>query len=231
MALQVIHDHIPVATFRYDHLLRDRLQGRPTHLQVAVFPDNTANGEGFKFSITVATPRNAVRVGSTVNLLGKSHHDQPDIWLNHLLSDEVADSSTVREAWLVNVAAPFTALVAPFNPSATTALRRLPALETVVLVTIDHPNNGPGNAYRSDVSVLPDTEYVDFSTVHLKTLRLLAPGAFRNLDHLIGQLSPRFEIEDAETVAGELETYFQTAYADRFHVILQASVSSDLSKE
>ncbi|TBU38686.1 hypothetical protein BD309DRAFT_994292 [Dichomitus squalens] len=183
VALQVIHDHIPVAGFRYGHLLRDRLQGRPTHLQVAVSPDTTANSGGFEFSVTVATPGNAVRGGSNVTLLGKSHHDQPDIWLNHLLSDEVADLSTVREA-------------SPFISSATTALRRLPALETVVLVTIDHPSNGPGNA-RDNIKV-----------GFRRMLEQLAPGAYRYLEHLIVQLSPGFEIEDAETVVGELKAYF-----------------------
>ncbi|TBU30883.1 hypothetical protein BD311DRAFT_776590 [Dichomitus squalens] len=243
MALQVFHDTLPVSGFNYEHLLRDRLQGRPTHLQVAVFPDSTTSSGGFKFSVTVATARNAVRVGSNVNLLCKSHYGLPDVWLNSLLWDAGVDLSSVREAWLVNVAAPFTALVAPFNSSAVATLRQLPALETVVLVTIDHPSNGPGNAYWPDVSVLPDTAHADFFTVHLKTLRLvyydacppsvcpfsreniklgfwrmleqLASGAYRYLEHIIVQLSPRFEIEDAETVVGELEAYFRTVSIQR----------------
>ena len=46
-------------------------------------------------------------------------------------------------------------------------------------------------------------------------LEQLASGAYRYLEHLVVQLSPRFEIEDAETVRRGLKAYFETVKVER----------------
>ncbi|KAI1790420.1 hypothetical protein LXA43DRAFT_1182462 [Ganoderma leucocontextum] len=245
IALQVLTDVMPLAPFRYEPTLKQRLHGKLTHLRLAVFPHASKECGGYRFSVTLATSSTAVRVASNVSMLRRSVYRQPDAWLESLLSDDAVDLSNLHEAWLVNVTGLFAARLPPFNATATVAaLRRMPLLDTLVLVAVEHPNHGLGNVYTPDLAVLLDAAHTEVFMVHLKTLRLvyydaspvpahpltghesiklrfqlmlrqLEASKHRYLEHLVVEMSSRFEISDTEATVEELRAHFQTVRINR----------------
>ncbi|KAI1784275.1 hypothetical protein LXA43DRAFT_1066908 [Ganoderma leucocontextum] len=157
IALQVLTDVMPLVMFRYEPMLKQRLHGKPTHLRLAVFPHASKECGGYRFSVTLATSSTAVRIASNVSMLRHSVYRQPDAWLESLLSDDAVDLSNLHEAWLVNMTGLFAARLPPFNATATVAaLRRMPLLDTLILVAVEDPNHGLGNVYTPDLAVLLD---------------------------------------------------------------------------
>ncbi|KAM5542238.1 hypothetical protein V8D89_004111 [Ganoderma adspersum] len=169
-ALQILNEQVHHNQFGYEPLIEQRLAGKATHLRIGVFTDTASS---YRFSVTFASRVNALRFASTAGSLAASRYRRPDNWLSRLLHADVADLSDVREAWLLNTTAPFTIYLTKFQVAVRSAMSALSALETLTLVTIDHPSDGPGNLVRPGVSVVPTTDDSDWGCHRLTTLRLV----------------------------------------------------------
>ncbi|KAI1782714.1 hypothetical protein LXA43DRAFT_423929 [Ganoderma leucocontextum] len=170
MALQILNEQVHHHQFQYEPLIEQRLHGKTTRLRIGVFTDTASF---YRFSVTLASRANAVRFASTASNLASSRYVRPDAWLSRLLDVDVADLSDVHEAWLFNTTAPFTVYLTTFQVAVRSAMSALSALETLTLVTVDHPNDGPGNVLWPDISVVPTTDDSEWGCHRLKTLRMV----------------------------------------------------------
>ena len=170
MALQILNEQVHHNMFQYESLIEQRLAGKATHLRIGVFTDTASF---YRFSITLASRVNALRFASTASNLAASRYARPDVWLSRILHPDVVDLSEVREAWLLNTTAPFTVYLTTFQVTTRSALSALAALETLTLVTVDHPSDGPGNVLWPDISVVPTTDDSEWNCPNLKTLRMV----------------------------------------------------------
>ncbi|PIL29928.1 transcription factor [Ganoderma sinense ZZ0214-1] len=171
LALQILNEQVHHSQFAYEPLIEQCLAGKATHLRIGVFTDTASF---YRFSVTLASRANALRFASTASNLAASRYGRPDLWLARLLHPDVTDSSDVREAWLFNTTAPFTVYLTTFQTAVRSAVSALSALETLTLVTVDHPADGPpGTVLWPDISVVPTTDGSEWGCHRLKTLRMV----------------------------------------------------------
>ncbi|KAM5542235.1 hypothetical protein V8D89_004108 [Ganoderma adspersum] len=186
LQLLTIVPEVP-APFQYKPALKERLHGTLTHLRISVAPAGamyTHMGRSYLLSATFATDRTAVRVGSVVDIHLRKRGS--DVWLSNLLSasGDALDFAGVREVWVTKLTAALTAGgdLGSLHADVTAALRRMPLLDTIVLVTVYRPPGyGVGSVYSPDLSIVPRQSATvapdgptgtSSSTARLKTLRL-----------------------------------------------------------
>ena len=177
-ALQLLTDRPTPTSFQYKSALNARLHGKPTHLRFSVVPASSSDmGAGYRLSVTLATDRIAIRIASFVAKHPRSVDSGSDVWLKNLLSDSDSDDdpldlSEVREAWLMKVTPARRAVadLGRFHEDIMAALRRMPLLDTIVLVAIyrSHRIHGPQIVYAPNLSILPG---VPVGTTSLRTSR------------------------------------------------------------